>query len=57
MKLLTIEEAAELLNTKVGTLYVWVHQRKIPFIKIGRKLAFSEEALIEYIHLNTYLPI
>jgi excisionase family DNA binding protein len=57
MKLLTIEQASELLNTTVGTLYVWVHQRKIPFVKLGRKLAFKEEALIEYINSNTYLPV
>lgn len=56
MKLLTIEETSNFLNIKVGTLYIWVHQRKIPFIKLGRNLAFSEEQLIEFIKSNTFLP-
>ncbi len=56
MNLLTIEETSKMLNIKIGTLYVWVHHKKIPFVKIGRRLAFSEEKLIEYINTNTYLP-
>ena len=54
MRLLTVEETAKFLNIKIGTLYVWGHQRKIPFVKIGRKLAFNELQLIEYINSNTY---
>lgn len=56
MKLLTIEETSKLLNIKVGTLYVWVHQKKIPFVKIGRKLAFKESQLFEFINNNSYMP-
>lgn len=56
MKLLTIEETSKMLNIKIGTLYVWVHQKKIPFVKIGRNLAFNESQLIDYINANTYMP-
>jgi len=56
MKLITIEQASELLNTPVGTLYVWVHYKKIPFVKIGRKLLFNESLLIDYINSNTVMP-
>jgi len=56
MKLLTIKETAEFLNIKIGTLYVWVHYKKIPFVKIGRRLAFNESQLFDYINSNTFLP-
>ena len=56
MKLLTIEETSQFLNIKIGTLYVWVHYKKIPFVKIGRRLAFNEAQLIEYINSNTFMP-
>lgn len=56
MRLLTIKETAEFLNIKIGTLYVWVHYKKIPFVKIGRRLAFNESQLFDYINSNTFLP-
>jgi len=56
VKLLTIEETSKMLNIKVGTLYVWVHQKKIPFVKIGRRLVFNELQLIEFINKHTFLP-
>ena len=34
-KLIGIKEAAELLDTTPATLYTWVHQRRVPFIKLG----------------------
>ena len=40
-KLLRIEELGEYLNIPVGTIYYWVHLRKIPFIKMGRGLRFD----------------
>jgi excisionase family DNA binding protein len=43
--LLVAQEAAPYLRVKLSTLYAWVHQRKIPFRKHGRKLIFSKEDL------------
>ena len=43
--LLVAQEAAVYLRVKLSTLYAWVHQRKIPFRKHGRKLIFSKEDL------------
>jgi excisionase family DNA binding protein len=42
---LDIREAAEFLKIKVTTLYDWVHQRRIPFRKHGRRLVFATEDL------------
>lgn len=55
--LLSINEAAELLNIKVPTLYRWVHIKKIAFIKMGNKLRFQEDHLLKFIEENTFLPI
>jgi excisionase family DNA binding protein len=49
-RLLDVEEAAVMLNLKPGTLYNWVYQRKVPFVKVGRAIKFDlkdMEALIK----------
>jgi excisionase family DNA binding protein len=33
-----IEEYAEYLDIKKGTLYQWVHERRIPRLKLGKGL-------------------
>jgi len=34
---ITIEELSEMLSVKKGTLYDWVHNKKIPHSKLGSK--------------------
>ena len=41
MRLITVEELAKYLNLNPHTIYMWVEQRKIPFIKIGRMVRFD----------------
>jgi len=51
-KLLTPEEAAEILRVKLSWLYQHTRRRsqdRIPFIKIGRYLRFRESDLAAYI--------
>mgnify|MGYP001568149237 CR=1 FL=1 len=38
--LLNVDEAALILRIAAATLYNWVHKRKIPFRKHGRKVLF-----------------
>lgn len=54
--LLTIREAAEYLAVSVSTLYGWVWQRRIPFIKMGRALRFDPHDLAAFIEANKQLP-
>jgi len=44
-RLITIREAALFLSVSVSTLYGWVWQRRIPFVKIGRALRFDPRDL------------
>ena len=41
--LLTIKEASGILKIPVGTLYHMVNQKKIPYIKIGKSIRFSQK--------------
>lgn len=54
--LLTIREAAKYLAVSVSTLYGWVWQRRIPFVKIGRALRFDPRDLAAFIEANKQVP-
>ncbi|HBG49951.1 MAG TPA: hypothetical protein DDW90_10720 [Cyanobacteria bacterium UBA9971] len=53
-KLLNIAETAEILNIKTPTIYRWVHERKIPFVKMGNKLRFKQNEIINFIEENSF---
>jgi excisionase family DNA binding protein len=48
-KLLSVEEAAAFLSIEKQTLYIWNSQKKVPSMKVGRKLFFSQKELTEFI--------
>lgn len=54
--LLTVREAARYLAVSVSTLYGWVWQRRIPFVKIGRALRFDSRDLAAFIEANKHVP-
>lgn len=56
-KLLTVHEVAKILSTKVGTLYNWVHQKRIEHIKVGRLVRFEPEAIKRFIDENRVKPL
>jgi len=56
MKLLTLDEAVELLQVSKPTLYRFTSQRKIPFIKIGGSIRFNEMKLIQWLEEKTVVP-
>ncbi len=49
MKLLTVEEVAEMLGMSRERVYQLTREGIIPVVKIGRSLKYSEKALIEWI--------
>lgn len=48
-KLLTVQEAAELLNLTVGTIYTLNQQGSLPSCKRGKRLYFSSSELIDWV--------
>jgi excisionase family DNA binding protein len=55
-RLLTTEEAAQYLAISASTLYGWVWQRRIPFVKIGRALRFDLRDLEAFVEVNRQVP-
>ena len=51
-RLLTVQEAARLLAVSVSTLYGWVWQRRISFVKVGRALRFEIADLEKFIQAS-----
>ena len=52
-KLLNVQETACYLNIAISTLYRWVHQKKIKYVKIGSRVLFSQDDLKEFIKINS----
>lgn len=52
-----VQEASRFLGIKISTLYGWVHERRIPFRKHGRKLVFELEALKLWSQNNASQPL
>lgn len=50
--LLSIHDAAQFLAVSVSTLYGWVWQRKISFVKVGRAVRFDLSDLREFVDRN-----
>lgn len=51
-QLISIQEAAKALGLKVSTLYNWVCDRKIDFVRVGRLVKFEPETLERFIRDN-----
>ncbi len=52
-RLLTVKEASTYLGISVNTLYSWVSQKKIDYVKMGRLTKFDIKVLDKYIENNT----
>ena len=55
-KLLSNDEAAQVLGISPFSLRGKVYRREVPFIKIGRRVLFSPSALQKFIEDNTFQP-
>ena len=55
--LLNIGQAADLLGLKVKTIYTYVCQRRIPFVKLGARVLFEPDKLEKWVHNNAFEPL
>ena len=53
-KIYTASEAAAMLRIHPETLYCWCKQGRISFVRLGRKLAFREVAVREFLDKMEY---
>jgi excisionase family DNA binding protein len=54
--LVDMAQAARILAVSVSTLYGWVWQRRIAFVKMGRAVRFEQSVLKEFIQQNRVEP-
>lgn len=52
-RLLNVEEVAHMLDMSKDTIYKWVIQRKIPFVKCGRLTKFDLQKIEKWIEENS----
>ena len=52
-RLLSINDTAQYLGLKRSTLYAWVSQHKIDFVKVGRLVKFDLRKIAIFIEENT----
>lgn len=50
--LMSIHEVSTMLGMAVHTIYSWVNQRKIPYVKVGRLLRFDPKDIENWISKN-----
>jgi excisionase family DNA binding protein len=56
-KLLTVEEAAKVLNTSLSFPRRLIAERRIRFVRVGRHVRIPPSALDEYALTQTVTPI
>jgi excisionase family DNA binding protein len=47
MDLCGYQEAAKLLAVPIGTLYAWVHQKRVPHVRLGSKVVRFDRAELQ----------
>ena len=55
-RLLTVDETAAYLGISKLTVYDWISQRKIEYVKIGRLVKFDQRILDRWIDQHTVKP-
>ena len=55
--LINISELSELMGLSVNTLYTWVSQRRIPYVKIGRLTKFNAGVIDSWINAHSVEPL
>ena len=56
-RLINIQDVAEYTGLSVHTLYAMVSQRRIPFVKMGRRTMFDPKELDRWIAENSVMPV
>jgi excisionase family DNA binding protein len=56
-EILNVIEASELTRLKPATIYLYVESRRIPFLKVGSRVLFEREALIDWLSSHRVEPL
>lgn len=50
MDLLNVNQAAKELHISIHTLRSWIYQKRLPYVKLGRKCLFKQEDLEVFVN-------
>ncbi|MFC1599234.1 helix-turn-helix domain-containing protein [Candidatus Omnitrophota bacterium] len=53
---LGIKELSEYLGVKTRTVYSWISEQKIPYVKVGRLVRFELRKIDEWLDNNSVEP-
>ncbi len=53
-RLMSVKELSGVLGLSVNTLYCWVSQRRIPYVKCGRLTRFSLSEIQRWLEDNSF---
>ena len=53
-KLLNVLGLSDLIGVKKPTIRKWVHERRIPFIKVGRCVRFRPSSIEEWLKRSSF---
>lgn len=56
VRLINIRELSELTGLSISTLYSWVSQKRIPYIKCGRLTRFDIKKIEQWIEKHSVDP-
>lgn len=48
-KLMNVKQLAEMLNLSLKMIYKMTAEKSIPFIKLGRRILFQEESIVNWL--------
>ena len=48
-RLFNIDELVTYIAVPKGTIYNWISQRKLPFVKMGRRVKFDKQDIDKFI--------
>ena len=52
-----IKELSDSLGVEVSTIYKWTHQRRIPFVHVGKLVRFREADVVRWLQERTVVPV
>jgi excisionase family DNA binding protein len=56
MELMNFKEGAKELGLSIHTLRLWTRQRKIPFVRLGRRVLLRREDMEAFVNRNLINP-
>lgn len=52
LNLMDLKEAAKEMRISIYTIRSWVYQKRLPFVKLGRRVLIRREDLEEFVNRN-----